>query len=195
MLDHMTFRVTDMKRAKAFYSAALQGKAAALPPLQVQYSDYARWQRNWLQGDVLAEQIAYWQQTLAELPVVHSVPLDYPRPREQTFAGATLQSTLDSKRTQQLKQLCQAQGATLFMGLHAAFSTLLARYSNEHDIVLGSPIANREQAEVAPLIGFFVNTLDLSVSHIVSSSFASQDGTASNVTWCCQVISYKSLVL
>jgi hypothetical protein len=144
-----------------FYRAGVTGVVAKLPALAVQYRDYARWQRDWLQGEVLEAQLGYWQKQLADLPVVHSVPLDFARPKTQSFAGATVQRELDAQVSQQLKQLCQAKGATLFMGLHAALSTLLARYSNEHDIVVGSPIANREQSEVAGLIGFFVNTLVL----------------------------------
>src|SRR5690606_587105 len=90
-----------------------------------------------------------------------SLPLDYPRPREQSFKGATHTTHIGSQVSGSLKSLCQKEGATLFMGLQAAFSVLLARHSNETDIVIGSPIANREQAEVAGLIGFFVNTLVL----------------------------------
>lgn len=135
--------------------------AQLLPDLPVQYADYAHWQRNWLQGERLQQQLDYWSNQLAGLPQVHSLPLDYPRPARQSFDGAHYVSTISADLTQQLYQACQAVGATLFMGLHAAFSVLLSRYSNERDIVVGSPIANREQAEIAGLIGFFVNTLVL----------------------------------
>ncbi|MEN9867793.1 MAG: hypothetical protein RL748_3383, partial [Pseudomonadota bacterium] len=150
----------------ALYQAALdqaEGRAAAapLPPLPIQYADYAHWQRNWLVGEVLQRQLAYWDTQLAGLPVVHGVPFDHPRPKLQTYVGAMHYGKIDSSITHGLKALCQQGGATLFMGLHAAFSAFLARYSNETDIVLGSPIANREQVEVAGLIGFFVNTLVL----------------------------------
>jgi amino acid adenylation domain-containing protein len=143
------------------YRAAVSGTAAGLAPLPVQYSDYARWQRDYLQGEVLAQQLDYWQQQLADVPVLHSLPLDQTRPKQQSFVGGSVQTVLDAAVTAQLKQLCQAEGATLFMGLHALFSALLARYSNETEIVLGSPVANREQVEVEGLIGFFVNTLVL----------------------------------
>ncbi len=145
----------------ALYSAYSQGRENPLPPLEIQYVDYAHWQRNWLQGDVLEQQLQYWEGQLAGLPLVHSLPLDHPRPKVQSFAGRLHRSQIDANTRTALHAVCQSRGATLFMGLHAAFSTLLARYSNELDIVLGSPIANREQAEIAGLIGFFVNTLVL----------------------------------
>jgi len=145
----------------ALYSAYVQGLENPLPPLTIQYADYAQWQRNWLQGEVLKQQLGYWEKQLAALPVVHSLPLDYPRPAVQGFSGKTVKTTINAHARKTLTALCHAQGATLFMGLHAAFSVLLARYSNEKDIVVGSPIANREQAEIAGLIGFFVNTLVL----------------------------------
>ena len=143
------------------YTAYVKGEANPLPPLLLQYADYAHWQRDWLQGEALAQQLGYWQQQLAGLPVVHRLPLDRPRPAVQTFSGATVTHQLDAVTTTKLKRLCQSAGATLFMGLHAAFSVLLSRYSNENDIVIGSPIANREQPEIAGLLGFFVNTLVL----------------------------------
>jgi amino acid adenylation domain-containing protein len=145
----------------ALYGAYSEGRENPLAPLAIQYADYAHWQREWLRGEVLEEQLEYWVDRLAGLPVVHSLPLDHPRPAVQTFAGRSHWSRLGQEVTQSLRELCQGQGATLFMGLHAAFAVLLSRYSNETDIVVGSPIANREQAEVANLIGFFVNNLVL----------------------------------
>ena len=145
----------------ALYSAYVQGQQNPLPPLEIQYADYAHWQRNWLQGEVLDQQLDYWTKQLADLPVVHSLPLDHPRPPIQSFAGKTHRTQIDAVNSKLLNDLCHSHGATLFMGLHAAFSVLIARHSNETDIVVGSPIANREQTEVANLIGFFVNTLVL----------------------------------
>ncbi len=145
----------------ALYQAYSEGKDNPLSPLSIQYADYAHWQRQWLQGDALNQKVAYWRQQLAALPVVHNVPLDYPRPKKQTFSGARLTQKIRKTDLEGLNALCDAQGATLFMGLHAAFSVLLARYSGENDIVIGSPIANREQVEVESLIGLFVNTLVL----------------------------------
>ncbi|WDD98094.1 non-ribosomal peptide synthetase [Thalassomonas actiniarum] len=150
-----------IKELSALYSAYRQGEDNPLAMLKLQYTDYAHWQRQYLQGDVLEQQLLYWEQQLADLPVVHGLPLDYPRGEMQTFNGQTLDTSLSRETLSGLKALCREQGATLFMGLHAAFSLLLARYSNETDIVVGSPVANREQAEIADLIGFFVNTLVL----------------------------------
>lgn len=145
----------------ALYQAYVEGKVNPLEPLAIQYADYANWQREWLQGPVLSDQLDYWIDQLADLPSVHNLPLDYPRPRVQTFFGKTHRSVIDSKASQLLAKLCHDNGATLFMGLHAVFSVLLSRYSNESDIVVGVPIANREQMEVTNLIGFFVNSLVL----------------------------------
>ncbi|MBQ4860066.1 condensation domain-containing protein, partial [Pseudoalteromonas sp. MMG007] len=97
----------------------------------------------------------------ADLPTLHSLPLDYARPAQQNFAGGSVESFIEKDVLNQLKSQCQAADASLFMGLQAAFAVLLSRYSHETDIVMGTPIANREQAEVAGLIGFFANTLVL----------------------------------
>ncbi|NLR24435.1 non-ribosomal peptide synthetase, partial [Pseudoalteromonas maricaloris] len=145
----------------SLYTAYAKGQENPLAPLAIQYGDYAYWQRNWLQGAVLDEQLGYWEKQLAGLPVVHALPLDHARPAVQSFAGAFHITHINKSTYKALTGLCQAQGATLFMGLHAAFSVLLSRYSNEQDIVIGTPVANREQVEVAGLIGFFVNTLVL----------------------------------
>jgi hypothetical protein len=100
---------------------------------------------------VLDRHLHYWVEQLADLPVVHSLPLDHPRPLIPRFNGSSFCSRLNAVTLNRLNSFCQELGATLFMGLHAAFSILLARYSNEQDIVLGSPVANREQIEVAEL--------------------------------------------
>jgi hypothetical protein len=145
----------------SLYQAYAHHQPERLPALPLQYVDYAQWQRGWLQGDVLEEQLRYWTQQLAGLPIVHSLPLDHARPRIQSFAGNTWFSRIPADLRDSLNVQCQARGATLFMGLYTAFAVLLARYGNADDIVVGSPIANREQAEIADLIGFFVNTLVL----------------------------------
>jgi len=150
-----------IKEFSELYVAYAQGKDNPLVPLDIQYADYAHWQRNWLQGEVLDQQLGYWTNQLADLPKVHHLPLDHARPKEQTFDGEMYVSRIGLDCQEKLKSFCQQHDATLFMGLHALFSVLLSRYSNETDIVVGSPIANREQAEIAPLIGFFVNTLVL----------------------------------
>ncbi|PCK07243.1 MAG: hypothetical protein COA42_15325 [Alteromonadaceae bacterium] len=143
------------------YSAFCRGQVNPLAPIKVQYADYAHWQRHWLQDEVLDQQLEYWEAQLAGLPLAHSLPLDYVRPVIQTFSGSNYGAQLDESTSQDFIKLCQQRGASLFMGLHAVFSVLLARFSNETDIIVGSPIANREQEEVANLIGFFANTLVL----------------------------------
>jgi len=141
------------------YQAYLAGKPNPLTPLPVQYLDYAHWQHNWLQGDVLNKQIDYWKTQLTELPVVHSLPLDKPRPKEQATTGRAYFQTLDSQLFQRISQLCRERGVTLYMFLQTAFAVLLSRYSGSQDIVMGSPVSGRTHSDVEGLIGFFVNTL------------------------------------
>jgi amino acid adenylation domain-containing protein len=146
------------------YRAISQGLPNPLAPLAIQYADYAQWQREWLEGEVLAGQLDYWQQHLADLPQVHSLPLDRPRTNIQTFNGAMHSFSADKTMLDGLNSLALEHNATLFMVLHSAFSLLLSRFSNSHDIVVGTPVANRLQQELEPLVGFFVNTLILRTS-------------------------------
>ena len=143
------------------YRAELEGNPYPLAPLSIQYADYAHWQRSWLQGDVLESQLDYWDKQLADLPQVHSLPLDYERPVFQTFNGALHDFKVDNDTFERLKTIAFENQATLFMMIHAAFSILLSRYSNNTDIIIGTPVANRLQKELEPLIGFFINTLVL----------------------------------
>ncbi|MCE2573782.1 non-ribosomal peptide synthetase [Motilimonas eburnea] len=161
-----------MQEFSQLYSAFAQGLANPLAPLAVQYSDYAIWQRQWLQGEYLDQQLGYWQQQLADLPRVHSLPLDRARPNMPSFNGAMVSQVIAKDTVIKLQQVCQQHQATLFMGLNAAFAALLSRYSNEKDIVIGSAIANREQGEVAPLLGFFVNNLVLRSDLSANPSFS-----------------------
>jgi amino acid adenylation domain-containing protein len=146
------------------YQAQVSAKSVALAPLKIQYADFAHWQRDYLQGDVLERQLAYWQKQLADLPPVHSVPLDKPRPAQKQFVGAMVQRRLDSQTSENLTQLALRHDLSLFMLLHGALALMLSRHSNSRDIVIGTPVANRKQAELEPLIGFFVNTLALRVN-------------------------------
>ncbi|HLK58120.1 MAG TPA: amino acid adenylation domain-containing protein, partial [Chthonomonadaceae bacterium] len=143
------------------YAAFSSGQSSPLPELEVQYADYAVWQREWLRGKVLEDQVAYWRQHLQGAPALLELPMDRPRPPMQTFAGAIRQVKLSSELLDQLKGVCQTEGVTLFMSLLAAFQVLLSRYSGQEDIVVGTPIANRTQQEMEGLIGFFANTLAL----------------------------------
>ena len=126
------------------YGAFVQGRASPLPDLNIQYSDYALWQRSWLQGAVLEQQLAYWRAQLQGLPPLQ-LPTDRPRPAIPSYRGATVPVNLSASLTRQLTELGRAQGATLYMVGLAAFQVLLARYAGQDDIVVGSPIAGRNQ--------------------------------------------------
>ncbi|MDZ7967791.1 MAG: amino acid adenylation domain-containing protein [Nostoc sp. DedSLP03] len=143
----------------ALYNAYSQGQSSPLALLPIQYADFAIWQRNWLQGDVLQSQLSYWQQQLADAPTLLSLPTDRPRGAVQTYQGAYQELTLSKELSIALKQLSQKESVTLFMTLLAAFQILLWRYSGQDDICIGTPIANRNRAEIESLIGFFINTL------------------------------------
>ncbi|NEO97868.1 MAG: amino acid adenylation domain-containing protein [Symploca sp. SIO2E9] len=161
-----------IKELTALYEAYCQGQPSPLAPLQIQYADFAIWQREWLQGEVLQRQLNYWQNQLADAPELLSLPTDRPRPAVQTFRGAHQQFALSTELTSRLTQLSQQQGVTLFMTLLAAFETLLYRYSGQSDITVGTPIANRNQSEIEGLIGFFVNTLVLRTNLEGNPSFS-----------------------
>jgi amino acid adenylation domain-containing protein len=141
------------------YEAFVNDRPSPLPALPIQYADFARWQREWLQGDVLEEQIGYWKKQLAGAPATIDLPTDRPRPAVQTFNGAHYARALPKRLRDSLNLVSRREGVTLFMTLLAAFQTLLHRYTNQDDIVVGTPIANRTRRETEELIGFFVNTL------------------------------------
>jgi amino acid adenylation domain-containing protein/non-ribosomal peptide synthase protein (TIGR01720 family) len=143
------------------YSDYAQHKESQLSKLPIQYTDFAAWQRNWLQGDVLGQQLAYWTDKLTGIPELLELPTDYPRPAVMTYQGQHLKSTLALELTRRIKQLSQQHGVTIFMTLLTAFKVLLSRYSGQTDLVVGSPIANRTHHQTEDLIGFFVNTLVL----------------------------------
>ena len=149
------------RELSVLYEAFSQGAASPLPPLQVQYADYAVWQRGWLTGEVLEDQLGYWRKQLEGASQVLELPTDQPRPVVPTFRGGRRSLTLSPELSEGLKRLSQSEGVTLFMTLLAAFQTLLYRYTGQEDLVVGSPIANRNRAEIEGLIGFFANTLVL----------------------------------
>jgi non-ribosomal peptide synthetase component F len=150
-----------VRELAALYDAFSHGKPSPLSELPIQYADFALWQRQWLTGEVLDAQLAYWKQQLGNPPPVLQLPTDYPRPAVQTFRGARTSFCVSADLTQALKVLSQNEDVTLFMTLLAAFKTLLYRYTNTEDIAIGSPVANRNRAEIEGLIGCFVNTLVL----------------------------------
>ena len=142
-----------------FYQAFCTGKPSPLPELSVQYADFASWQRQWLQGEVLETQVAYWKKQLGgNLPVLN-LPTDRPRSAVQTFRGAVHKFTIPKAIAEEIAQLSQREKTTLFMTLLAAFKTLLYRYTGQEDILVGSPIANRNRREIEEVIGLFANTL------------------------------------
>lgn len=150
-----------VRELAALYDAFSTGKPFSLPELPLQYVDFAHWQQQWLQGEVLEAHLKYWKQQLKGAPTMLQLPTDHLRPAVQTFRGATQRFMLPEWLTRQLKALSQREEVTLFMLVLAAFQVLLLRYTWQEDIVVGSPIANRTQAEMEGLIGFFVNMLVL----------------------------------
>ncbi|MGZ4112141.1 MAG: condensation domain-containing protein, partial [Tumebacillaceae bacterium] len=143
------------------YEAYLAGRPSPLSELPIQYPDFSVWQRNWLQGDVVEQQLAYWRKQLGgTLPVLH-LPTDRPRPSKQTFNGTMFESHLAKSLSDDLRAFCQREGVTMFMTLMSAFKTLLGRYAGTEDVIVGSTIAGRIRSELESLIGFFVNTLVL----------------------------------
>ena len=151
-----------VREVTALYAALAEdaaGRPSPLPELAVQYVDFAVWQRSWLEGEILAREIAFWRRQLAGLPPLLELPTDRPRPAVQSFRGASRPVLLPARLTRQVEALARRQGATLFMVLLAGFEALLARLSGQEDLAVGSPVAGRTRREVEPLIGFFVNTL------------------------------------
>ncbi|MBW4454436.1 MAG: amino acid adenylation domain-containing protein [Nostoc indistinguendum CM1-VF10] len=148
-----------IKELTALYTAFCQGQPSPLSELPIQYADFAIWQRKWLQGEVLQTQLDYWKQQLSgNLPILE-LPTDKPRPAIQSNNGAKQPFQLSKSLTEKLKDLSKQERASLFMTLLAAFKVLLYRYTQQEDIIVGTPIANRNRAEIEWLIGFFVNTL------------------------------------
>ncbi|WP_262947602.1 non-ribosomal peptide synthase/polyketide synthase [Xenorhabdus indica] len=150
-----------VQELNTLYSAFLAGQPDPLPPLAIQYPDYAVWQRQWLSAERIQVQSDYWRTTLADVPVLLELPTDRPRPPEQSFAGQALPINLGAELTAALKRLSAQQGVTLFMTLLSAWAIVLSRLSGQEDVVIGTPSAGRNHQEVESLIGFFVNTLAL----------------------------------
>jgi len=155
----------------ALYTAFLRNQPSPLPELPIQYADFAVWQRQWLQGEVLTTQLSYWRQQLSGVPALLELPIDHPRPAIQTFQGAQHRFVLSQELADGLKALSRRKGVTLFMTLLAAFKVLLFRYTGQTDMVVGSPIANRNRSEMEGLIGLFVNTLVLRTDLSENPSF------------------------
>ncbi|BAZ11502.1 amino acid adenylation domain-containing protein [Calothrix sp. NIES-4071] len=160
-----------IREVAALYEAFSNGIDSPLPELPIQYADFALWQQQWLQGEVLETHLAYWQQQLGGSRSALELPTDRPRPAVSTYTGATQSFVVPKTLTDALKALSVQESATLFMTLLAAFKILLYRYSGQDDIIVGSPIANRNHTEIEGLIGFFVNTLVLRTNLAGNPSF------------------------
>ncbi|MGB8343744.1 MAG: condensation domain-containing protein, partial [Ktedonobacteraceae bacterium] len=145
----------------AIYEAYVQGQPSPLPALSLHYADFARWQRQWPESDALAEHLAYWRQQLAQAPALLALPTDHPRPIIPAWRGSTYRFTLSQALTDGLKALSQQEGLTLYMLMIALFQLLLARYTGQADILLGTAISNRNRPDLQALLGFFLNTLVL----------------------------------
>ena len=150
-----------VREVATLYTAYLEGRESPLEELPIQYAGYASWQRDWLQDETLEEHLAYWRKQLDGAPPLLEMPTDRPRPLVRTHLGVTHRFTLKPEVTASLKDLSQREGATLYMTLLAGLNVLLARYSGQPDIVVGTSVAGRARLELEPLIGCFVNTLAL----------------------------------
>ncbi len=149
-----------VKEVTSLYRSYAENKPSELPPLTLQYADYAIWQRNYLKGELLENKLSYWKQKLSGVSFLE-LPIDYPRPLMQGMEGASVKFTIPKERASQLQELSRREGTTLFMTLLAGLNALLYRYSGQEDISIGTPVANRGQQEIEGLVGFFVNTLAL----------------------------------
>ena len=180
----------------ALYNARLAGTDAGLPQLPVQYADFAIWQRTYLQGKAWDEKLAYWKQKLEGSPVLE-LPMDYTRPLVQSTNGFTTGFWLPVELSDQLQQLNQQQGTSLFMTLLAAFNVLLHRYTGQQDICVGTPVVGRRQQELEGLIGFFVNTLALRTQLTGFTTFIEllqQVRTTTLEAYACQEVPFEKVV-
>jgi len=150
-----------VRELSKMYDGFVRGKPTDLPKLEVQYADYAVWQRQWMEGEILQRQADFWKTNLAGVPAVLEIPTDHVRPREQDYSGGLVELELDAGLSAGLKELSRRQGTTLYMTLLAGWAALLSRLSGQQDVVIGTPVANRGRVEIEGLIGFFVNTLAL----------------------------------
>ncbi|MDB9467600.1 non-ribosomal peptide synthetase [Dolichospermum circinale] len=150
-----------LQELSTLYAAYLAGNESPLPDLQIQYADYAIWQKQKFTSEIRKKQLNYWQQQLADIPPLLELPTDKPRPPIQSFRGGIYEFSINSNLSQKIRTLTQQSDATLFMTMLAAFVILLYRYSGQDDILIGSPMAGRNRQEIQSLIGYFVNTVVL----------------------------------
>jgi hypothetical protein len=150
-----------LNEVTTLYTAFNRGQVSPLPELKIQYHDFAVWQQTYLTGELLAEQVNYWKQQLVDAPVLLNLPVDRPRPAIQSYSGGQQSLMLPAQITDDLNELCRRENLTQYMATLASFQLLLSWYSGQDDIVVGAPIAGRDQIETEALVGFFVNTLVL----------------------------------
>ncbi|MBW4546343.1 MAG: amino acid adenylation domain-containing protein [Symplocastrum torsivum CPER-KK1] len=182
VIDGVSIYSVFVPELAALYEAFSTAKPSPLAELPIQYADFTLWQRQWLAGEILESQLNYWKQQLrGDLPVLQ-LPYDRPRPAVQTFRGARQCLTLSKDLTSSLKALSRQEGVTLFMTLLAAFKTLLYRYTEQEDIVVGTVSAGRNRPEIEGLIGFFLNTLVLRTDMSGSPSFRQLLGRVREIT-------------
>ncbi|HNB73087.1 MAG TPA: amino acid adenylation domain-containing protein, partial [Acidobacteriota bacterium] len=153
-----------LREIQTLYAAFSQGKPSPLPPLPIQYADFAVWQREKLSGAVLETQLTFWRQQLGDTTGVLELPTDHSRPVNPSHRGGWEQTTFAPHLVEPLRVLSQSEGCTMFMTLLAAFAVQLSRYTGQQDLLIGTPIANRTRSEIENLIGFFVNTLVIRVN-------------------------------
>jgi fengycin family lipopeptide synthetase B len=161
-----------IKEFTALYGEKSSATPANLPALQIQYADYSEWQNDWLAGETMTRQLDYWKKHLAGVPPLLDLPLDRPRPKTRHYESGSISFQASSDTVTRLTRLCRDSGTTLFMTLLGVMSVLLSKYARQDDIVVGSPVANRNQNEVESLIGFFVNTLVLRIDLTDNPSFS-----------------------
>ena len=148
-----------VRETTALYGAFAKDKPSPLPPLVVQYGDYAAWQRSMLRAEAVAKQMAFWRERLSGAPASTDLPFDHPRPPDRSFRGKRRGVNLDRQLVTRLRLLCQREQTTLFNVVMATLATLMHRYSGATDIVIGTPVANRAFREIEPLVGLFINTV------------------------------------
>jgi amino acid adenylation domain-containing protein len=153
-----------LRELAELYGAYREGRSDPLDPLPIQYADYTQWQRQWLLGEALEKQLSYWRASLEGAPPQMELPTDHPRPTVQSYRGENVEISLGAQLSSELKALAQRCEMTLFMVLYAGWAILLSRLSNQEDVVVGTPVANRQRPELEALVGFFVNTLVLRVA-------------------------------
>jgi amino acid adenylation domain-containing protein len=158
--DGWSMEILNHELGVLFHAFEKEG-CSPLRELEIQYADFAAWQRKWLQGQILETQLKYWKKQLRLSPNVLELPTDFPRPTTPTYRGAIVRTVMNANSSACLRTLCKQFGVTMFMAVLAAWKVLLYRYSGQDDIVVGTPVSNRNRLETEELIGLFLNTLVL----------------------------------